>query len=232
MDIRRGAASALAASQGKNGKINRMGNKRWGPTFPATEWVSLYRQGMTRGQIAKRYRAPISTVGSHLAAARARDASLAIQHQIAAGTPRASVTSRGVVRMNELIAMVQKSGRYPVGNASDVSERALAKWLQRRRRDAANGCLARVFREGLDVLPGWEDARAKPHDVTWQKRLAALGAYRASSPGWPPDGVSSGREECELVAWVHKQRIRLLRCELDKAKADALDEVLPGWRHF
>jgi hypothetical protein len=134
--------------------------------------------------------------------------------------------------MNELITMVQKSGRYPIGNAEDVSERALAKWLHRRRQDAASGCLARVFREGLDVLPGWEDVRTKPHDLTWKQRLAELAAYRASSREWPPQDTDSSPEERELLAWVHKQRIRLLRCELDKAKADALDDVFPDWRKF
>ena len=209
-----------------------MVNGRWGTEFPAPEWVSLYRQGMTRGEIAKRYGAPISTVGSHLAAARAHDPRLAVQHQIAAGTTRASVTTRGLARMNELIAMVEKSGRYPVGNAQDPSERALAKWLSRRRQDATNGCLASVFREGLDSLPGWVDVRSKPHDLTWRQRLAALAVYRASSRESPPQDTDPSPEERELLAWVHKQRIRLLRCELDKAKIDALDKVFPDWRKF
>jgi Helicase associated domain len=207
-----------------------MGNKKWGSSFPAPEWVTLYRQGMTRGQIAKRYGAPISTVGSHLAAARARDPRLALQHQIAAGTTRASVTTRGLVRMNQLITMVQKSGRYPVRNAQDVSERALAKWLHRRRQDVTNGRLASVFREGLEVLPGWEEVRTKPHDLIWRQRLAALAAYRASSRELSPQDANPSPEERELLAWVHKQRVRLLRCELDKAKIDALDEIFPDWR--
>jgi hypothetical protein len=60
--------------------------------------------------------------------------------------------------MEELIAMVQQTGRYPAANAPDPAERNLAAWLRRRRRDAASGSLIRILQDGLSVLPNWQTA--------------------------------------------------------------------------
>jgi hypothetical protein len=50
-------------------------NVRWNPV-PNPEWVLLYQSGLTRGQISARTGGPISTVGYHLAVARAQDPTL------------------------------------------------------------------------------------------------------------------------------------------------------------
>ncbi|MFE4834300.1 hypothetical protein ACFRAU_06420 [Arthrobacter sp. NPDC056691] len=137
-----------------------MANVRW-HRVPNQEWVRLYRRGLTRGQISARTGAPISTVGYHLAAARATDPTLRGQHFAAGNGNPAKATRRSVRRMNDLVTMVQQTGRYPAANASDPSERNLAAWLRRRRRDAAAGSLIRILDEGLSVLPDWQTRKER-----------------------------------------------------------------------
>jgi DNA-binding transcriptional ArsR family regulator len=129
-------------------------NIRW-LLVPNPEWVLMYRRGLTRGQISEQTGAPISTVGYHLAAARTDDPTLREEHYAAANGNPARATRRSVQRMNDLVSMVQQTGRYPASNASEVSERSLAAWLRRRRRDAAEGSLTRMLDDGLSVLPDW-----------------------------------------------------------------------------
>lgn len=83
--------------------------------------------------------------------------------------------------MQQLLAMVLETGRYPSRSAPEAAERTLAAWLQRRRNDARAGRLAPEFRDGLAVLPGWQGApRVLAEAARWQDRLAALVAYRAA----------------------------------------------------
>ncbi len=116
----------------------------------------MYRRGLSRGQISDQTGAPISTVGYHLTAARTADPALREEHFAAANGDAARATRRSVERMNELVGMVRQTGRYPATNAPDASERNLAAWLRRRRRDAAAGSLTRIIDDGLSVLPDWK----------------------------------------------------------------------------
>lgn len=121
----------------------------------------MYRRGLSRGQISARTGAPISTVGYHLAAARAADPTLREKHLSAANGDPARATRRSVERMNELVGMVRQTGRYPANNSSEAAERNLAAWLRRRRRDAAAGSLTRVLDDGLSVLPDWKNPKGR-----------------------------------------------------------------------
>ncbi|TSE17379.1 hypothetical protein B1A87_017860 [Arthrobacter sp. KBS0703] len=132
-----------------------MANIRW-DLVPNPEWVRMYRRGLSRGQISDQTGAPISTVGYHLTAARTADPALREEHFAAANGDPARATRRSVERMNELVGMVRQTGRYPATNAPDASERNLAAWLRRRRRDAAAGSLTRIIDDGLSVLPDWK----------------------------------------------------------------------------
>lgn len=199
---------------------------------PNPEWVLMYRRGLTRSQIANLVEAPASKVGYHLTVARGLDPGLVAEHEGAARRkPAPRVTSRGIQSMNELIDFVTSQGRYPSYSAASPEERTLAIWLQRRRRNAAAGTLAPAFREGLRALPGWAtNTRALTDESRWQKRLAALIAYRAAGEDWPRHKKTDTEEEHSLGVWLHTQRFKQARGELDQSRTTALDDTVPGWR--
>ncbi|PNH86118.1 helicase-associated protein [Arthrobacter sp. AFG20] len=197
---------------------------------PNAEWVLMYRGGLTRSRIAALTRAPPSTVGYHLAMARAADPGLQTAHENAAST-RARVSVQGVARMRQLVAMVQETGRYPSRTSPATDERSLAAWLERRRHDATAGTLAPAYRDGLAVLPDWQrPPRPVADEVRWQDRFAALVRYRAAGHDWPRHKTVPSGEEHDLGLWLHSQRQKAHRGDLHPAKAQALDKLLPGWR--
>lgn len=63
-----------------------------------------------------------------------------------------------------------------------------------------------------------------------QDRLAALVKFRAAGPDWPRHKATVTGEEHELGVWLHTQRYKLRRGELEPGKTQALDQSLPGWR--
>lgn len=172
------------------------------------------------------------TIAYHLAAARAEDPGLEDEHAAAAGTGgSATLTSKGRERMDQLIALVRSNGRYPSSRSPDLAERTLAAWLGRRHREAGAGTLAPVFRNGLACLPDWQEpTRATAGQARWQARLAELAAYRDAGHDWPRHKNTGTELEHALGVWLHSQRINLRRGELDFAKVQALNTVLPGWR--
>lgn len=197
---------------------------------PNEEWVLMYRAGLPGRHIAEVDDAPASTVSYHLRLARAADPELRPAHEKASKS-RARVTTRGLERMQELVTMVQEAGRYPSRNAESASERTLAVWVQRRREDARAGRLAPAFREGLAVLPGWETKpRVEADEERWHRRLAELKAYRAAGNDWPRHKAVITGEEHELGIWLHSQRMKQRRNQLDAQKTAALDAAVPGWR--
>ena len=107
----------------------------------------------------------------------------------------------------------------------------MAVWLQRRREEARAGTLAQEYRDGLAVLDGWEGKpRAEADEERWQERLAALVEYRAAGNDWPRHKAVITGEEHQLGVWLHLQRAKVRRGQLDPQKAEALDSALPGWR--
>jgi hypothetical protein len=189
----------------------------------------MYRKGLSRGQIAELTRAAPATVGYHLRLARERDSGLQDEHEAAARKPQAIGQARE--RLDQLAAFVQETGRYPSRSSGDAEERTLAGWLQRRRREAADGTLAPVYLQGLAVLPGWQGTpRAVADEARWQDRLTALSEYLASGQDWPRHKATVTGLEHELGVWLHIQRFKHRRGELDPARAQALDAAVPGWR--
>jgi Helicase associated domain len=189
----------------------------------------MYRKGLSRRQIADLTGAAPATVGYHLGLARTQDPGLQNEHDTAARRP--AVTGQGRERLQQLVSFVQETGRYPSRSSDDVSERTLAEWLQRRRREAADGTLASAYSKGLAVLPGWRGTpRAVTDEARWQDLLAALAAYRASGQDWPRHKATVTGVEHELGVWLHTQRFMLRRGELAPARAEALDNAVPGWR--
>jgi hypothetical protein len=191
----------------------------------------MYRGGLTRSRIAALTGAPSSTVGYHLSLALAGDPGLQADHEQAAGKAPHRASPQGLARMRELVAMVQDTGRYPSRASTYRAERTLASWLERRRHDAAAGTLAPALREGLDVLPDWQRLpRPVVNQARWYDRFTTLKAYLAAGTDWPLHKSSATGEEHDLGVWLHFQRQKARRGELDPARARALDEAVPGWR--
>ncbi|WP_442856741.1 helicase associated domain-containing protein [Arthrobacter sp. QXT-31] len=133
--------------------------------------------------------------------------------------------------MNDVIRLVQQTGRYPSSASLDAHERNLATWLRRRRREAETGALASTFLTGLAVLPEWQVTPRSTGDAArWRGRLEALVVYRSSGQDWPRHRGAASAEEHQLGVWIHTQRFMLRRGSLDAAKIQALDAALPGWR--
>jgi hypothetical protein len=211
--------------QWQDGAVTRYG------AVPNTEWVLMYRGGLTRSRIATLTHAPTSTVNHHLSAAVAADPDLQAAHEKAAAKAPPRVNPFGLARLRELVDMVQETGRYPSRTAKDPAERTLASWLDRRRSDDAAGTLAPAYRDGLAALPDWQrPPRTVADEARWQDRLTALAEYRAAGHDWPRHKAAVPREEHDLGVWLHAQRQKARRGELDPAKTGALDEAVPGWR--
>jgi hypothetical protein len=190
----------------------------------------MYRRGLTRGQIAELTGAAPATVGYHLGLVRRLEPGLQSEHDAVSRKP-ARLTAHETERLQQLVAFVQETGQYPSRSSDDVSERTLAEWLGRRRHEAADGTLTPALQKGLGVLPEWRGVpRAVAEEARWQARLKALAAYRASGQDWPRDKATITGEEHELGVWLHTQRFMLQRGELALAKAEALDNAVPGWR--
>lgn len=199
---------------------------------PNPEWVLMYRRGLTASRIARLVAAPPSKVGYHLAVARSIEPGLLLEHEaLVPDSPGARVTASGIARMNQLVEFVTREGRYPSYSATSPEERKLAAWLRRRRRNQAAGNLAPVISEALQALPGWEaNTRTLIDESRWQERITALVAYRAAGKDWPRHKKTDGDEERVLGVWLHFQRCKLRRGELDATRAATLDDVVPGWR--
>lgn len=198
---------------------------------PNAEWVLMYRRGLGRRQIAQLVKAASGTVGYHLGVARNLDPSLQAEHEAAAGTKPSKVTAKGMERMQQLVTLVQETGRFPSRYSRSESERRLAAWLQLRRQEARTGALSPTFRDGLAVLPAWQTPPRSGADANrWQERLQALVKYRAAGHDWPRHNASVSGEEHELGVWLHRQRYKFRAGELGPEKTDVLDSSVPGWR--
>jgi hypothetical protein len=188
----------------------------------------MYRKGLSRKKIAELTRNDVATVSRLISEAKAADPALHAEHAAAAkGSPRAVP---GLKRMNQVVAMVEATGRYPSRQAEDRAERELAQWLRRRRRDEEAGVLNPVIRDGLAALPDWQlKPREIAHEQKWQDRLQELVAYRAAGQPWPRSTPSVTGQERELGVWLRGQRYKYRHGQLDPARNQALDAALPGW---
>jgi hypothetical protein len=189
----------------------------------------MYRQGLSRKKIAKLTRTDESTVASHIAQAKSTDPLLHAEHAAASkGSAKRAVP--GLKRMYQVLATVEATGRYPSRNAEDRTERELAQWLRRRRRDAEAGVLNPVIREGLAALPDWQ---RKPREISqeqkWQDRLQKLTDYRAAGHPWPRSSPGVTGQEHGLGVWLRTQGYNYRRGRLSPTRAQALDASLPGW---
>jgi hypothetical protein len=133
--------------------------------------------------------------------------------------------------MEEVIAWVQVKDRLPGGRSVDRGERSMARWLSGRRREAAEGTLDRAYSEGLARVPGWAGShRAVADEGRWHHRLAQLVDFRQKGHDWPRHHDYESEQEHTLGVWLHTQRYKRRRGDLDPGKAKLLDDAVPGWR--
>ena len=199
---------------------------------PDAEWVLMYRLGLSRQRIAALVRVEPATVGYHLVIARRQDPGLEAEHQSAAGAAAVPYPSpKELARMDGLIAWVKAEDRLPEDRSGDRGERSMARWLSGRRREAAEGTLDPAYRDGLAQVPGWQDSRREAEDeARWHHRLAQFAAYRDEGNDWPRHKDCDSEREHTLGVWIHTQRYKHRRGELDPVKFRLLDEAVPGWQ--
>ena len=119
----------------------------------------------------------------------------------------------------------------PSGRSGDRGERSMARWLSARRREAAEGTLDPAYSDGLARVPGWADNRREAEDeARWHHRLAQLVAYREEGNDWPRHQSTDSEREHTLGVWIHTQRYKRRRGELDPLKVKLLDDAVPGWQ--
>ncbi|WP_326962333.1 helicase associated domain-containing protein [Arthrobacter sp. MP_M7] len=197
---------------------------------PDAEWVLMYRLGLNRKRIAELVRAEPATVGYHLVIARRQDPGLEVAH-LAAAASKSSPSLASFARMEEIISWVATEGRLPRDHSKDKGERSMARWLSDRRHEAAEGTLHPAYRDGLARVPEWAGShRAATDEARWHDRLAQLAGFRTEGNDWPRHHHYTSDHEHTLGVWIHAQRQKHRRGELDPAKIKLLDGALPGWQ--
>ncbi|WP_419095531.1 helicase associated domain-containing protein [Pseudarthrobacter naphthalenicus] len=76
-------------------------------------------------------------------------------------------------------------------------------------------------------MPGWEQRTRKER---WNQRLQEITDYMAAGNAWPRHKRTHTEEERVLGMWLHIQRLKYRRDELDQGKKDQLNTILLGWR--
>jgi hypothetical protein len=80
-------------------------------------------------------------------------------------------------------------------------------------------------------VPGWlENRREAEDEARWHHSLAQLAAYREEGNDWPSHHDYDSEREHTLGVWIHAQRYKRRRAELDPLKVKLLDEAAPGWQ--
>ncbi|WP_244292675.1 helicase associated domain-containing protein [[Micrococcus luteus] ATCC 49442] len=172
-----------------------------------------------------------TTVRYHLAIAARLQPSIREEHRDAATTlPR--ILPAGRQNLEDILDLYKAEGRLPTTAGSSARERALGVWLHRRRQEAEQGVLSPVYKEALDVIPGWHRPSTKKSDdeARWKQRLSEVIDFLASANDWPRHNKTGIKEERVLGVWLHVQRINHRAGRLDPAKEAQLNAVIPGWR--
>ena len=77
---------------------------------------------------------------------------------------------------------------------------------------------------------GWETAGTAEDEARWHHRLAQLEDFRHEGNDWPRHKDCDSEREHTLGVWIHTQRYKHRRGDLDPAKVKLLDAAVPGWQ--
>lgn len=163
---------------------------------PNPEWVLMYRKGIPAPKIAAGAGVAASVIRYHLAIAAKQDAGLRQEHAAALPATPPRVTDAGRRNLADVLAFYEAEGRLPV-NGRSPQESALAEWLARRRKQAAQGSLSLVYAQALDAIPGWRAYPTKrdADAARWKQRLAEVADYLAAGHEWPRHNKTRDQEE-------------------------------------
>ncbi len=191
----------------------------------------MYRQGIATPKIAAVAGVAETTVRYHLAIAAKQDTRIRAEHQAALPAALPRLTAAGRRNLEDIIVFYKTEGRLPIFSRS-AREKALAVWLHRRRKEAAQGTLSPAYADALDVIPNWRKPSAKQADdeARWTQLLTEVAEYRAAGNDWPRHNKTNDPLERRLGVWLHSQRINDRAGKLNPAKRTQLDAVIPGWR--
>ncbi|KQN88963.1 helicase-associated protein [Arthrobacter sp. Leaf69] len=197
---------------------------------PDAEWVLMFRLGLSRKRIAELVGAEPATVGYHLVIARRQDPGLEAEHLASART-KSRRSPVDLARMQEIISWVTDEGRFPRDRSGDKGERSMARWLSARRREAAEGTLDPAYNQGLAHVPGWTGThREMADEARWHDRLAELAAFLEEGHDWPRHHHYDSEREHTLGVWIHTQRYKRRRGDLEPVKVNLLDTTVPAWQ--
>jgi hypothetical protein len=198
---------------------------------PDPEWVLMYKRGIPTPKIAAVAGVAETTVRYHLAIAAKLDPHIRAEHQAALPAALPRLTAAGRRNLEDIIAFYNTEGRLPIFSRS-AREKALAVWLHRRRKEAAQGTLSPAYADALDVIPDWREPSTKQADdeARWTQRITEVAEYRTAGNDWPRHNKTNDPLERMLGVWLHVQRINDRAGKLEPAKKDQLDKVIPGWR--
>lgn len=199
---------------------------------PDLEWVQMYRQGIPTSRIAALAGAAETTVRYHLQIAAKAEPGIREKHKAALGPSAPRTSKAGLQNLADVLAFHEAQGRLPVSHGKTSRERALAAWLENRRRQSAEGTLSPTYLDALRVIPGWNkpSTRKGEDNQRWQHRLEDLQRIRAAGGDWPRHQKTDDAHERTLGVWLHGQRIDYRAGRIDPAKAEQLNRLLPGWR--
>lgn len=108
----------------------------------------------------------------------------------------------------------------------------IARWLAGRRREAAQGILNPAYRDGLAQVPDWAgNHRTAADEARWHDRLAGLVDFRQEgNDSGPRHHDYDSEREHTLGVWIHIQRYKRRRGQLNPVKLKLLDERSPDGR--
>lgn len=200
-------------------------------TAPHGEWVEMYRRGIPPSRIAVLHSARVTTVRYHLQVAKKIESGLEAEHDRALPKP-VGPSAEVLQMMQDVLAFYRAEDRMPSARAKSPQEARLGRWLYLRRKEAKKGTLSPAVRDGLDVIPGWDQASPKKaeDEARWQKRFQQVKELREAGSDWPRHQKTPDADERVLGVWLHGQRINYNQGKMAPEKEALLNEHLPGWR--
>lgn len=195
----------------------------------SSEWVLMYRRGLTAARIAGICDVNPKKVTRALGWAKRRDHALEEEHLSNAPKPSA-VSLRWAQRCEELSRFAAKNGRMPFARGHSDSESSLGRWLAKQRSAAAQRDLSEEKRQALAAAGDWESTPRSQKDARrWDERLAGLAAFLASESRLPSYRRPCSETERLLGTWLHGQRQRAFNHQLSVDQLRSLQDSVPDW---
>jgi hypothetical protein len=195
----------------------------------SSEWVLMYRKGLTAARIADICHVHPQVVTRALGWAKRREHALEEEH-LSNAPKSSSVSPRWAKRCQELALFAEQNGRMPFAKGHGASESSLGRWLAKQRTGAARGDLHQEKRRALAAAGAWEATPRSQSDARrWEERLGGLAAFWASEGRLPSYRRPSSETERLLGTWLHSQRQQASNKQLTADKRQSLQDHVPGW---